>query len=56
MLICEGYKMFKGIMYVISLNKSIKGIWLYKPDTNCWYCSGTSYPVNVCKILEDDTK
>ena len=55
MLQCEGYKMFHGKMR-INNNLSeyfITGIWLYKPDTDCWYCNGRSYPSFVCSIDDD---
>ena len=59
MLKCEGYIMFKGVMKIITSNeqnKHIDGIWLYKPEYNCWYCNGSSYPATVCEILVDNTK
>ena len=56
MLSCEGYKMFKGIMKVNGINKNIEGTWLYKPEYECWYCNGSSYPSKVCEILIDNTK
>ena len=54
MLSCEGYKMFKGIMKVNT--GTVEGIWLYKPEYDCWYCGGSSYPAIVCEILVDNTK
>lgn len=54
MLICEGYKMFKGLMKVGS--NVIEGTWLFKPEYKCWYCNGCSYPENVCEIIKDMTK
>lgn len=30
--------------------EEIFGDWLYKPDTDCWYCGGHSYPAAVCKL------
>ena len=60
MLMCEGYKMFKGSMKIVPLTPMkeyvVAGTWLYKPDYNCWYCNGNSYPAEVCKILTDDSK
>lgn len=53
MLKCEGYKMFKGTMKVN--DKVIMGVWLYKPEYDCWYCNGSSYPAKVCTILIDNT-
>jgi hypothetical protein len=59
MLTCEGYKMFKGVMKIIRINgndEHIEGTWLYKPEYECWYCKGSSYPQNVCTILVDNTQ
>ena len=60
MLDCEGYKMFKGSMKISPLNSKSSylktGVWLYKPDTKCWYCYGVSYPKEVCEIITDNTK
>ncbi len=57
MLECEGYKMFVGVMKVTPKNggtsRFIGGTWLYKPDTNCWYCNGSSFPAECCEIEED---
>lgn len=53
----EGYKVFSGRMLWTPANpayepKKICGDWLYKPDADCWYCRGTSYPADTCAILE----
>lgn len=60
MLSCEGYKMFKGSMKIIPLTSMkeyvVEGTWLYKPEYECWYCNGSSYPASVCSILVDNTK
>lgn len=65
MLKCEGYKMFYGTM-LISPRPSpnpkfptkepfeVTGTWLYKPDTGCWYCNGSSYVEGVCKIISEE--
>ena len=58
MLVCEGYKMFKGIMKITRASGTIEfieGIWLYKPECDCWYCNGFSYPAIVCEISTDNT-
>lgn len=50
----EGYKAFTGCMRIdwrIAVER-ICGDWLYRPDTNCWYCNGESYPAECCTILE----
>ena len=59
MLICEGYMMFKGVMKIKRVNGNyeyVEGIWLYKPDCECWYCNGSSYPKDNCSVLVDNTK
>ena len=64
MLKCEGYKMFNGIMTVTPKSTSgpafppmeIEGTWLYKPEHDCWYCKGYSYPANICEIKSDRTE
>lgn len=56
LVICEGYQAFRGTMEVMHIGhgtERIEGDWLYKPDTNCWYCRGRSYPVEICKIWEE---
>ena len=52
MFIVEGYKAFCGTMEIVNQDKTIRGDWLYKPDTDCWYCCGFSYPSIICRILE----
>ena len=49
MLTCEGYKMFYGMATVTPVNpkfpqQTITGTWLYKPEYDCWYVNGESYP------------
>ena len=62
MLECDGYKMFEGAMRITPAIRTGKepfeltGIWLYRPDTKCWYCERkgsftTSYPESVCSIM-----
>ena len=52
-LSCEGYKMFYGTMLITPKNDikafTLNGDWLFKPDTNCWYCRGSSFPENICQ-------
>lgn len=58
MLKREGYKMFRGTMEITPINcesYKVVGVWLYKPEYECWYCNGTSYPVEVCNIISDLT-
>ena len=50
MLICEGYKMFKGTMRFLaklpgSQDRLYTGTWLYRPDNRMWYLNGCpDYP------------
>jgi len=56
MLSVENYKMFRGTMRLNLIgnpNVYVEGDWLYRPDTDCWYCAGSSYPAYVCEIKED---
>lgn len=58
MIKVEGYKMFKGVMKITPKNVlfqpfEIKGEWLYKPETGCWYCNGSSYSAGICTVVED---
>lgn len=55
----EGYRAFRGTMLWTPGNPAykpmaIQGDWLYKPDTDCWYCAGRSYPAATCEILTID--
>lgn len=54
-IICvDGFKAFRGTMEIVNLFSGtwIRGEWLYKPDTDCWYCGGYSYPASCCRIME----
>lgn len=58
MLQCEGYKMFSGVAKIVPKNRAFAsfekaGTWLYKPDTNCWYVNGASYPAEIVQIQEE---
>lgn len=60
MLKCEGYQMFKGIMRITPKAANVKpfelnAIWLYKPETKCWYGMGSSYCADICKVVKDET-
>lgn len=50
MIEVEGFKAFRGVMRICG--KNISGEWIYKPDTDCWYGNGWSYPAVMCKVLE----
>ncbi len=54
-IICvQGYKAFTGVMRVFGPDKpaeEIYGEWLYRPDTDCWYCKEQTYPAEYCAIV-----
>lgn len=55
MLSCEGYKMFDGKATVTPASdrfpsKVEDGVWLYKPEYDCWYVNGHSYPAKIVDI------
>ena len=59
MLKCEGYKMFLGRADIVPKNPkfspySIHGTWLYKPEYDCWYVNGESFPASIVKNIEED--
>ena len=59
MIEVEGYKAFHGTMFIVPKNHEIPPFhirdmdWLYKPDTNCWYGYGRSFPAEICIVEED---
>lgn len=61
MLECEGYKMFHGTMMVTPIGNvsevtpfEVEGTFLYKPEYDCWYVNGVSYPAKICCVWEDE--
>ena len=59
MLKCEGYKMFRGEATVTPKNpqfpvQTIHGTWLYKPEWDCWYVNGGSYPAEIVSDIQED--
>ena len=51
----EGYKAFHGDMIINYPNRTCyiaDKDWLYKPDTNCWYGNGQSFPAEICSIVD----
>ena len=54
----EGYKAFRGTMRITPKAAvpefELSGDWLYKPDTGCWYGKGSSFPEDICTIVEVD--
>lgn len=54
---CEGYIMFQGKMIINPPHPQFKpyeleGVWLYKPDMQCWYCNGHSFPASICRRVK----
>ena len=52
----EGFKAFRGTMRITPKaavpSFDLHGDWLYKPDTKCWYGKGSSFPEDICTIME----
>ena len=52
----EGFKAFRGTMRITPKAAvpayNLHGDWLYKPDTKCWYGKGSSFPEDICTIME----
>lgn len=58
MLKCEGYKMFYGDATVTPKNdkfpaRRIRGTWLFKPEWDCWYVNGQSFPASIVSDFEE---
>ena len=59
MINVEGYKAFHGDMRLVPKN-SLYGLyicdkdWLYKPEYDCWYGDGRSFPAEVCEPIENN--
>lgn len=59
MLCCEGYKMFQGTAFIKPKSAKIVpfkeyGTWLYRPDTKCWYCNGSSFSEDIITGFKED--
>lgn len=60
MIKVEGYKAFHGGMNISPIDPTIAPFcivnkdWLYKPDTNCWYGAGRSFPAEICEPIEEE--
>jgi hypothetical protein len=54
----EGYQAFHGTMRITPIEPfspfELSGDWLYKPEYDCWYCKGHSFPAEICEIAEDE--
>ena len=59
MLKSEGYMMFRGTARVVPVSdkfpaKDITGDWLYKPEWDCWYVNGRSYPASIVQDIREE--
>lgn len=57
-IMVENYKMFKGVLRISPKCPNVepfelKGSFLYKPDSKCWYGNGSSFTAEICEIVED---
>lgn len=58
MIRVEGFMAFHGDMKIIPKNKLYPPYyiankdWLYRPDTDCWYGNGQSFPAEICEPVE----
>jgi len=61
MIKVEGYKAFRGTMLITPVAGAgiepfnAYGDWLYRPEHDCWYCNGRSFPARICTIIEEVT-
>lgn len=61
MIKVEGFKAFRGTMKIVPKRLGyepfeVKGDFLYKPEADCWYGGGSSYPASICEVVEDLTE
>lgn len=57
MLKSEGYMMFRGTATIVPVNGKpydVSGDWLYKPEYDCWYVHGCSYPACIVKDIREE--
>ena len=60
MIKVEGYKAFHGDMKINPKNSLYPPFyicnkdWLYKPECNCWYGDGRSFPAEICEPIENN--
>ena len=60
MIRVEGFMAFHGDMKITPKNKMypayyiVNKDWLYRPDTDCWYGDGRSFPAEICDPIEKD--
>ena len=59
MIKVEGYKAFHGDMRIYPKNPAnvfciCDKDWLYKPEYDCWYGDGRSFPAFICEPIENN--
>lgn len=58
MIEVEGYKAFRGKMLITPSVEGFKPLeivadWIYKPEFKCWYGGGSSFPEEICQVIEE---
>lgn len=60
MIKVEGFMAFHGDMKITPKNPAFGGPyviedkdWLYKPEHQCWYGAGRSFPAEVCEVVKE---
>ena len=59
MIKVDGYKALRGVMKITPKCESVppfelQGDWLFKPEFKCWYGCGSSYPEEICEVVQED--
>ena len=58
MIRVEGFMAFHGDMKITPKHyppiRIYNKDWLYRPDTDCWYGDGRSFPAEICDPIEKD--
>lgn len=54
----EGYKVYTGKMRITPKSDRFEpfvvvGEFLYKPEFDCWYGLGSSYPSEICELIDE---
>ena len=60
MIKSEGIKAFRGRATIRPKVDTfqpfeVSGDWVYKPDTGCWYCHGSSYMSSIVTDIREET-
>ena len=55
----EGIKAFRGKATIAPKNTKIEpfeviGDWVYKPETDCWYCNGKSFMSSIVTDIREE--